>query len=158
MRRKDREVTEQSDILSILKKCEICRLAFAANNIPYIVPMNFGFEVVDGQVNLYFHCAKQGKKLDMLTENNQVCFEADCFPKLIEAETACNCGMEYESVIGNGKMKILTDLSEKTNAMDCIMKHYSDRTDFTYRENALNAICILKLEVESLTGKRNRHK
>ena len=155
MRRNDREVTKPSDIWSILKKCDVCHLAFAVENTPYIVPMNFGFEVIDEQSILYFHCAKQGKKLDMLEENNQVCFEADCFPKLIEAETACNCSMEYESVIGNGKMKVLTDLSEKTKAMNCIMNHYSNRTDFTYRENAINAICILKLEVDSVTGKRN---
>lgn len=158
MRRKDREITDLSDILSILRKCEIGRIAFAANSIPYIVPMNFGFEENNGQVSFYFHCAKQGKKLDMLAENNNVCFEADCLPKLIEAETACNCSMEYESVIAFGKMKQIMDSAEKKSAMDCIMKHYSDRTDFTYRENALNAICILKFEVDSITGKRNQHK
>jgi nitroimidazol reductase NimA-like FMN-containing flavoprotein (pyridoxamine 5'-phosphate oxidase superfamily) len=57
MRRKDREVTDRSEILAIMKQCDVCRIAFACDEYPYIVPMNFGLTETDGEVTLYFHSA-----------------------------------------------------------------------------------------------------
>jgi len=43
MRRKDREITDSGEIISIMKKCSVCSLAFFDEQYPYVVPMNFGF-------------------------------------------------------------------------------------------------------------------
>lgn len=63
MRRKDREITDFNEIMKIIDKCDTCRLALIDEEYPYIVPLNFGVDVVDGQVYFYFHSANQGKKI-----------------------------------------------------------------------------------------------
>ena len=79
MRRKDREITDFDEIVEIIKKCDACRLAFNDGDYPYIVPLNFGLNVVDGkQVELYFHCATKGTKLDLIRKDNRATFEMDC--------------------------------------------------------------------------------
>ena len=43
MRRKDKEILDKKEIESIIKKAGVCRLGLSDNNIPYIVPLNFGY-------------------------------------------------------------------------------------------------------------------
>lgn len=68
MRRKDREITDFNEIMNIINKCDVCRLALFDEDYPYIVPLNFGVDKEDDQLYLYFHCANQGKKLDLLNK------------------------------------------------------------------------------------------
>lgn len=70
MIRKDREITDINEIINIIKKCDVCRLAFFDENYPYIIPMNFGYDYdsKNNKLDLYFHGAKKGKKLDFSFE------------------------------------------------------------------------------------------
>lgn len=78
MRRSDREIKDFDEIIEVINKCDVCRLAINDGDYPYIVPMNFGLNIEDGKVVLYFHCASEGKKLELLRKNNKVAFEMDC--------------------------------------------------------------------------------
>ena len=153
MRRNDREITDKIEIVEIIKKCDVCRLAFFYDDFPYIVPMNFGFVVNNDEITLYFHCANEGKKLDALKANNHVCFEMDCSHRLVEAKLACNYTMEYESIIGNGLIEIVKK-EDKIEALTFIMKKYSDTPNLEFEEKYVNAISILKLRVDNITAKR----
>jgi uncharacterized protein len=84
MRRKDREITGIDEKLDIISKSKVCRIGLSENNCPYIVPLNYGFSFDDGKLSLYFHCAAEGKKTDIIKKNNNACFEIDCDTKLIE--------------------------------------------------------------------------
>lgn len=66
MRRNDREITEQNKMMEILSACECCRLGLIDENGAYIVPLNFGYEEVEGKIFLYFHGAADGKKFDLI--------------------------------------------------------------------------------------------
>ena len=66
MRRSDREIKDFDEIIKVINKCDVCRLAINDGDYPYIVPMNFGLNIEDGKVVLYFHCASEGKKLELL--------------------------------------------------------------------------------------------
>ena len=67
MRRKDREVTDFDKILQVIDSCDCFRLGLIdEDNLPYIVPLNFAYEVIDGVVTLYFHGSKAGKKAEIL--------------------------------------------------------------------------------------------
>ena len=72
MRRKDREITDFDEMMKIIVKCDTCRLALFDDEFPYIVPLNFGTDVEEGQLYLYFHSAKVGTKLDLIRKNNKV--------------------------------------------------------------------------------------
>jgi len=154
MRRSDREVTDISEIIEIIEKCDVCRLAFSENNVPYIVPMSFGYEYTNGKLTLYFHGAKEGKKHDIMKKNPSVCFEVDCSHKLIEAEEADDYTMEYESVIGNGHVHLCNDKPEKINALNQLMKKYAKDKNFNFPDHVIESVTVFKLDVSEFTGKR----
>jgi nitroimidazol reductase NimA-like FMN-containing flavoprotein (pyridoxamine 5'-phosphate oxidase superfamily) len=156
VRRSDREITDKVEIVKIIGKCDVCRLAFVDGEIPYIVPMNYGFSYNDEKLILYFHGASEGRKHNIILKNPNACFVIDCSHKLIEAEEAANYTMEYESVIGTGKISYITEKSEKTVALTRLMKQYVKDKDFAFLDNVLETVTVLKLEVSEFTGKRLR--
>lgn len=152
MRRKDREITDLDQIVEIMRKCAICRIAFFDKEYPYIVPLNFGLQYKDNSISLFFHGATEGKKIELIKANKKVCFEMDCNHELVTADKACNYSMNYESVIGYGHVDIL-DADEKRSAMDALMMQYAKGMNFTYGEKELEAVTVFTLTVDSVTGK-----
>ncbi len=148
MKRNDREIADISDIESIVRSASVCRLAMTDNNRPYIVPLCFGYQ----DNTLYFHSTREGKKLDILRKNENVCFEFDVDCEVVPGENACQWSMKYRSVIGFGKASFINDPNSKRRALDTIMRQYSNRP-FDYTDAAVDAIEIIKVEVESMTGK-----
>jgi len=154
LRRNDREIADRREILAMLGKCDVLRLGINTSGYPYIVPLSFGFDD-DGQgLRLWFHCAKEGRKLDLIEKDCHVGFEADCSLKLITGEAACKFTMEYESVIGSGNIAICHGTEEKRAGLKAIMRHYAPEKDFSFTEQELAAVCVLRLDVLQITGKR----
>ena len=152
LRRQERQITEKSKIESIIMQCDVCRIAFADNNIPCIVTMNFGY--LPEQQCIYFHSAREGRKISLIAKNNYVCFEMDTNHVLTKAEKACNWGMKYSSIVGYGRLNIINDKAEKKNALDAIMSHYAGSGNFTYDEAIFVNTEVLRLNIETITGKR----
>lgn len=157
MRRRDREVTEWSEICEIIKKSEVCSVAFFDEEYPYLIPMNFGAMFEEEKVILYFHGAKVGKKLDLLNKNNHVAFEMNCSRRLIAGDKACKYTMEFESVCGNGIMEEVPE-EEKQQAFTALMKQYAPNETFEFRPEHMKAISLLRLSVKEITGKRLKKK
>lgn len=153
MRKKNREVTEFNELLEIISKCDVCRIAFFDEEYPYIVPMNFGYEAQDNELVLYFHCAREGRKLELAALNNKAAFEMDCSHKLVTGNTDCACTMEYESICGNGEIIILPD-SEKVHALTQLMKHYVQKPSYDFEDKDMKFATVFKLKVNEIYGKR----
>ncbi|MCL2463191.1 MAG: pyridoxamine 5'-phosphate oxidase family protein [Defluviitaleaceae bacterium] len=161
MRRADREVFGQ-DIFDILDKCEVMRIGLCAGGKPYIVPMNFAYEITEKPAGaetglvFYFHCATAGKKLDMIAQNDSVCFEADCSFGIIKAGQACDWGAEFESVMGEGVIGIVAGEAQKIAALDLIMKRYGFEGKLEYSPETLAKTAVLRLRVAGISGKRKK--
>lgn len=155
MRRTDREVKDVREILSIIDKCDSCNLGLSQDDMPYVVPLNFGYIYENGVLAMYFHGAKEGKKHDIIKQNSNACFSMDCSHRLVITENAANATMKYESVMGNGKIESLTDKEEKREGLSAIMRHYSPGVKYEFSDELLEMICILRLKAERFTGKRN---
>ena len=156
MRRKDREISDKEGLLAILQSCVVCRLGFAAAGRAYVVPLNFGYAWEENEpLRLYFHCAREGLKLDMLARNDLVCFEMDGEHKLLPGTEACEYSFAYASIIGWGKVSRLTQAEEKRNALQKIMERQAGPGDYRFREASIEGVTILCLEAEELTGKRH---
>jgi nitroimidazol reductase NimA-like FMN-containing flavoprotein (pyridoxamine 5'-phosphate oxidase superfamily) len=153
MRRKEREITVIDEIESIILRCDVCRIAMADNNIPYIVTMNFGYSG-GADKNLFFHSAGDGRKIDMIRKNNYVCFEMDTDHNLKSGRKACDFSMKYSSVVGWGDIFIVNDDDEKREGLNLIMQHYTSRTEFTYKQDVFNKTTLLKLVIKTMTGKK----
>ena len=155
MRKKDREITDILLIERIISQCDVCRIALADNNIPYIVTMNFGYSGGDKKY-LWFHCANEGRKLDMIRKNNYVCFEMDTDHLIAEGRIACDFTMKYSSIIGYGTVSIVEDPVEKKNGLDQIMHHYTGKKEFTYKAGTFERTTILRLEISDMKGKHSK--
>ena len=153
MRRKDREVTEASAIVDILRRCEVLRLAINTEGAPYLIPFNFGMEP-DG-MTFYIHGAMSGTKYDLLARDSRVGFELDCTHGLVLEEDSHECTMNYESVMGWGIVDEVTGEGEKRHALDCIMRQYHAE-EFPYNPSPIPRTRILRLTVQERTAKRRQ--
>lgn len=155
MRRKDREVTDMGTIEEIIKNCKTCHLAMVDEGKPYVVPLNFGYEITGDELTLYFHSAKEGRKLDVLRKNSCVCFDITIEGMPIHAEIPCNCGYYFSSIIGTGSVEFIEDTAEKCRALSLLMKHQADR-EVEFNEAQANSVCVYKVCTADFSGKKKQ--
>ena len=101
MRRTDRQVTDPNEIEAIIRKAKVCHLALADGDQPYLVTMNFGYKS-GTPACIYFHCANEGRKLDIIRANQKVCFQFETDLELVTAPKACGYSYLFKSVVGVG--------------------------------------------------------
>jgi uncharacterized protein len=154
MRRADRQVRGREGLAAILEAADACRLAFAAGGEPYIVTLSYGYEWEGELPVLYFHCAREGRKLEAMRANPRVCFELDTGHELSSGPKPCDWGMNFASVVGYGTLAEVGDEAERKAGMDRIMRHYGWKGEASYPEAALRATMLLSLRVTELCGKR----
>jgi len=151
MRRKEKEITDRSEIDAIINASVVCRLALASDNQPYLVPLSFGY---DGHA-IYVHTAGEGKKIDFFTANNRVCVEFERNVGLkTHAELACKWSVHFESVIGDGTIQELTGTRDKQYGLNQIMRHYSGK-DWEFDMKAMARTRVWKVVLTSISGKRS---
>ncbi len=158
MRRREREVTDREEILSIIRRCEVCHVAFHGEEYPYVVPMNFGFEHCGERLSLFFHGAAEGKKQELLRRNPKVAFVMENTRGFsgTGGDYACRCSAFYESVMGDGEISILEG-EEKVAALHCLVEHClgEPHKAYSFEPAALANTCVLRLAVHHLTAKRH---
>ncbi len=150
MRRKEKEIKEMGAIEEIIRQSRVCRLAMVDQNKPYVVPMSFGY---DGS-HIYFHSALEGRKMDLLGKNPHVCFEFDQVTKIMKNKEACEWGMAFKSVIGEGRAVLVDDLTEKSHALGLIMAQYSNRS-FEFPKESMEKTAVIKVAITRITGKQS---
>jgi nitroimidazol reductase NimA-like FMN-containing flavoprotein (pyridoxamine 5'-phosphate oxidase superfamily) len=133
----------------IINRCLVCRLGLSDDGVPYVVPMNFGYE--DNTV--FLHAAREGRKLDILRKNNRVCVEFDTDVEIISSEDAIGWSARYACVIGSGTASLVDDPAEKRRAYDTLMRHYAGKT-FEYPDPCVDCSIIIRITLDSVTGKQ----
>ena len=118
---------------------------------PYCIPVS---PVVDREYNaIYMHCAKVGKKLDLLRENPKVCLSAVSKSRSIPKEFE----MSFDSAVFTGTIEEVTDEGEKVKALLLLGTHY-DPTGMSRFEEVLEkylpATCVLRITPKEITGKQ----
>ncbi|MGN0484480.1 MAG: pyridoxamine 5'-phosphate oxidase family protein [Lachnospiraceae bacterium] len=141
MRRKDREITDAKMIETFIEKEKILRIAFYDGEI-YIAPVNYGYSCTNNQYTFYFHGAKAGRKYELSKSEPTVGFEIDGEYKLLESDLACNYSAAFQSVIGTGIVHLLENPEEKKIALDTIMKHLTQKTDWDYKKEMIDATAV----------------
>lgn len=152
MRRSEKEITDFSVIKDVLENNSVCRLAMVDGAMPYIVPMYFGYS--DNAI--YLHSAKEGKKIDLLKINNNVCVEVTDSIEIISSNMACNFSARYRSVICTGKANFITERVQLLDGLKTILDQCAEKRDWNIPDSALSGVCVLKIEIESFSGKFSR--
>jgi hypothetical protein len=150
MRRQDRQITQQESI-EILQKGEYGILSMCTpTNEGYGVPLNYVFY---GN-KIYFHCAKEGSKLDYLRNNPKVSFCVVGETKVMPSQF----GTLYESVIVSGYTSEVEG-TEKNEALKQLIEKYSGnfiKEGKEYIEKLIEKVTVIKLTIESLNGKARK--
>ena len=147
MRRIRQQIPEEEN-KEILKKATsgvLCLTDF--DNRPYGVPMSF---IYDGEKTIYFHCALSGRKLNCIKYNSNACFTIIDQDEIHPEEFTTY----FRSVIVEGQIKIIDDRMEMIEALRLISTKYSPGIDCEPEiEKGINRVLILKLEIDSISGK-----
>ena len=152
MTKRERQVTDEKQILDILESGKVLHLGLAVDNEPYVVPMNYGYTFEDGKMVMYLHSAVRGKKLDMIRANPKVFFEICCDMMPFEGKLPCQYGMVYSSVMGKGTATIVEDVEEKMKAMTILMKTQTGK-DFSFNERLVSIVTVIRIDGAEYTAK-----
>lgn len=187
MRRTDRQVTDTAAALAIIEAADTCHVGMVDDSgplpEPYVVALNHGFEpALDGSLGgtFWFHCAREGRKLDLLRRNPRVCIQLDCDHEPVVNALGCGWGMKFASVVATGRARVVEDDGERRRGLNCLMDHYrrlwgpppkasSDHSQAVeadravdspvtetpvYDESVLARTALIRVDVETLTAKR----
>lgn len=151
--RREREVTDINEIFGILDRAKIVHVGMIDGNMPYVVPMNYGYVMENNVLTLYLHGARSGRKLDIIRSNPNVFVEIDTDIIPFEGELACQYGVSYSSVMGKGTAEIIDDVDEKKRGLSVLMKTQTGK-DFEFTEKMANVVSVIKVKVSDFTAKR----
>lgn len=150
MRLKKRECNEEAFFDEVFAAAEDMALAMNTGDFPYVVPLNFAQEKTGGARRIYIHCAREGRKLDLLRADDRVAFMLHAGVE-IDREHSTTI---YNCLCGTGRAVLVEDPAEKGRALDAIATRYHARCHVPARPEDISRVAILRIDVESLSGKR----
>ena len=158
LKRLDREIKKVTLIDQILLSATHINLAMTDKNEPYIVPLNFIYD--SEQKNIFFHGAREGKKIDILKKNPRVWGSA-----VIDYGFGLGqCENLYASVVFSGEVSFIEDLETKLMVLrKQIGKQSGDKEQMKKRletmasqVNPLFSNTVFgEIKLDSMTGKRS---
>jgi nitroimidazol reductase NimA-like FMN-containing flavoprotein (pyridoxamine 5'-phosphate oxidase superfamily) len=151
MRKANLEIKDQHILEQILSGALICRVAMLDDDLPYIVPVNYGYR----DRCIYIHSAPEGKKIDLLKQNKRICFEVEDTLEITKGNRACDWTTRYRSVVGYGTVEVLSDKKSKQQGLEVIMAQHGAPELVDFNAKNLDRMVILKLIISSMTGKKS---
>ena len=154
MRRIEKEISNKEELLEIIKKGKYTTISLCKENEPYLVTLSYGYD--DNNHTLYFHCAKEGQKIDFINSNPNVC------GTIIEENGYIDgCGQTFRSVVYRGKMKIIKSLEEKRKGLEILIEHLepdpkSIKNKFLNKESSYKNLGMLRLDITDISGKEEK--
>ncbi len=155
MRKMNKKITDPQVVIDLLRTCHTGRLGTVGRDgRPMVKPLSFAFY----QWRIYFHCAREGEKLDDIRRDNRVCFEADLPIAYVKGkpENPCRAEYLYRSVIAQGRAHVVEDRAERLLALDCLMAKYQPEGGYgAYSEEKLALTCIVRIDIDEISGKED---
>ena len=151
--RRECEVTDINEITAILDRAKVVHVGMVDKDMPYVVPMNYGYTMEEGKLTLYMHGAPVGRKLDILRVNPKVFVEIDTDIMPFEGRFACEYGVCYSSVMGEGVAEVVEDTAGKMEALTVLMKTQTGK-DFEFTDKMVGGVTAIKIRVTDFTAKR----
>jgi nitroimidazol reductase NimA-like FMN-containing flavoprotein (pyridoxamine 5'-phosphate oxidase superfamily) len=117
---------------------------------PFLVPLFYAYD----DHALYFHSAQRGTKIEILKKNPHVCFEVSLDQGVIPSDQACDFEARHRTVIGMGTAVFVDDERQKLRALNAIVARFTQKK-FTYPAAIFEHTAIVRIEIESLKGKKH---
>ena len=152
MRRKDKEVTDHAELVKPLKEADYVTLALCRDNVTYIATLSHGYDEANNRI--YFHCAREGKKVDILRDNPVVWGQA-----LIDGGyQQGSCDHLYHTTQFMGRVSFVEGFEEKRRALDIMVKHLDDNPEAVMekqvQQDSISKVLICRIDIMEITGKK----
>ena len=153
IRRKEKEIKDKNEIISILEWAKYITIAMSRDNEPYLVTLSYGY---DRRRNcIYFHCAKEGKKTDILNKNNRVWGQALIDKGYVQGA----CDHLYATAHFMGRVTFIDNLDEKRQALEVMIKALDDKPMKVIKKQltkkSIADINIGRIDIEYMSGKKS---
>lgn len=152
IRRSERAVSDAQEIEAILARCRYAVIALAADNEPYVVTLTYGYD--RDEKALYFHCAKEGQKIDFIRKNPEACLTI-----IDEFGDTSTCDHAYRSLVIRGRFELPEDSMEVDRAIRFMIAQIESHTPdkltakLVPGNKSYDNLQILKLPIREVTGK-----
>jgi nitroimidazol reductase NimA-like FMN-containing flavoprotein (pyridoxamine 5'-phosphate oxidase superfamily) len=153
VRRKDREITDRSEMKQVLKSTKYVTVALCMDQEPYLVSLSHGYD--ETRNCLYFHCAPEGKKLIFAKANSKVWGQA-----IQDYGVTPECDYAYTSVHFSGTIRLIDDLAEKQHAIETLILQLSTTPEAKLakiKPEKLAATTMLRIDITAMTGKKHQN-
>ncbi len=153
LRRKEKSIDNTDELVHILESCKYITVAMCQDNEPYLVTLSHGY---DRERNcLYFHCAQDGKKIDILRGNGLVWGQA----LLDNGYVQGSCDHLYATTQFRGRVVFLDDFDEKKYALEVMIKGLEDDPqkviEAQLSEKSIQGVQIGRIDIEYMSGKKS---
>jgi nitroimidazol reductase NimA-like FMN-containing flavoprotein (pyridoxamine 5'-phosphate oxidase superfamily) len=154
MQRTEREITDRAVITQLITSAKYLTVSMCDGGQPYGVVLSCGYD--EDRNCFYFHCAKKGRKTDIIQKNPRVC------GTIVEDHgyVKGDCSHNYRSAVVWGTMTLVDDLNEKKRALDVLLRQLEGdpeiiRPQFIKDEKSISGVGVVKLTVEHIDCKGN---
>jgi len=153
MRRKEKEITGQAEMKAVLAAAKYVTVAMCRADEPYLVTLSHGYD--EKRNALYFHCAREGKKIEILAANDRVWGQA-----LVDRGYADGrCDHLFASVQFHGRVSFVADEAEKRHALAVMIRQLESDPGKVMAEQVTDAsvakVHIGRIDLDFLSGKRS---
>lgn len=153
IRRKEKEITDKKEMLAVLDEAKYIVVAMCRDNEPYLATLSHGY---DRERNcIYFHCAKQGKKVDILSEQNIVWGQALVDRGYVQGA----CDHLYVTTQFRGKVAFVENSDEKRHALEVMIYALEDHPqkvlEAQVNEKSIQDVQIGRIDIEFMSGKKS---
>ncbi len=138
----------------ILNRSKYITIAMSKENEPYLATLSHGYDAKEKCI--YFHCAKEGKKIDILNENNAVWGQA-----IIDRGYATGkCDHLYATTQFKGKVSFIEDIEEKRIALISMINQLEENPkeviEKQINEKSLQRVNVGRIDIEFMSGKESK--
>ena len=131
MRRAEFDVKDKNSIDEILQACEYGTLSLISEGKPYVVALNFVFF----ENSIFFHGAKEGKKIEAIKSNPNASFLVvkpySFIPSYFsDTMAACPATQFFASVLFEGTVSFIEDGNIKAKVLNALMKKFQSEDSF----------------------------
>jgi nitroimidazol reductase NimA-like FMN-containing flavoprotein (pyridoxamine 5'-phosphate oxidase superfamily) len=128
-------------------------VAMCRNDEPYLVTLSHGYDKENNAI--YFHCAYEGKKIDILKANNRIWGQAIVDRGYVPGQ----CDHLFSSVQFGGRVNFVEDGAEKRRALAVMIGQLEREPESVMAAKVTDAAmaktCIGRIDIEYLSGKRS---
>jgi nitroimidazol reductase NimA-like FMN-containing flavoprotein (pyridoxamine 5'-phosphate oxidase superfamily) len=145
-------VESRKEMEKLLADERVGYLGMSVGDKPYVIPMTYGY--AEGKI--VFHCAVEGRKLELIRDNAHVCFTASRYlGEMVSHPQGAECHVNSDSVICYGRARIIDDIEERCQVLNAFNRCLQPNAREITLEEVRHCLAV-EIVVDEMTGRTER--